>query len=345
MMLSKSFSIVVSLLVVSTIAAPIKREVPQEHSHEKIITSVRASLNVNNPDKIQDPIFALLGDAAAAAGAGDITDLSCLQQAVADQAFTNAKAAGDIAGMTNALIFRALERNTGQVGLASASCNETAKNPEIQALTQHQDPASNNAASVNKNITLELAKQINSVGGNALDAIQSGTFAPGDPNDNTGKGNSCDDANDAQGCIFTQNLLVADASEDEINAAIGASNQTVSNVNKNSGNMNNSSNSTSSGTSNNNGSGSSISATEVDAVEESSTEIISSNGVTISESSVVVQLSIINSNGNQITETAASTVLIGFGGNAPTALTPVISAADNNGTAVWKAQLPATSSQ
>lgn len=44
-----------------------------EHSHEPIITSVRASLNLNNPDQIEDPIFALLGDQAAAQGAGDVT--------------------------------------------------------------------------------------------------------------------------------------------------------------------------------------------------------------------------------------------------------------------------------
>jgi hypothetical protein len=63
---------------------------------------------LNNVDKVQDPVFALLGNKAAAAGAGDVTDLDCLQQRVADQAFTNAKAAGDVEGMTNALIFRAL---------------------------------------------------------------------------------------------------------------------------------------------------------------------------------------------------------------------------------------------
>lgn len=40
--------------------------------------------------------------------------------------------------MTNALIFRALERNTGKVGLASVLCTQTAQNAEIQALTQHQ---------------------------------------------------------------------------------------------------------------------------------------------------------------------------------------------------------------
>ena len=46
-----------------------------EHSHEPILTSVRASLNLNNPNGIVDPVFGLLGNAAAAAGAGQITVL------------------------------------------------------------------------------------------------------------------------------------------------------------------------------------------------------------------------------------------------------------------------------
>lgn len=73
---------------------------------------------------------------------------------------------------------------------------------------------------MNKAIVLELAKQIASVGGNATDALQSGTFAPGQIGDPTARGNSCDDANDTQGCIFTQNLLVDDATVDEINSAV-----------------------------------------------------------------------------------------------------------------------------
>lgn len=40
-----------------------KREVPQEHSHEKFLTAVSISLNLNNPDKIADPVFGLLGAA------------------------------------------------------------------------------------------------------------------------------------------------------------------------------------------------------------------------------------------------------------------------------------------
>ena len=90
--------------------------------------------------------------------------------------------------MTNALIFRALERNTGSVGLASVLCTQTAVNPEIAALTQHQDPASTGAAATNKAIALELAKQIASVGGDPQDAIKSGTFAAGTIGDPTAKG-------------------------------------------------------------------------------------------------------------------------------------------------------------
>jgi len=201
---------------------PIRREVPQEHSHEKFLTAVRANLNLNNPDQIVDPVFALLGNAAATQGLGKITDPDCLQQAVADQAFTNAKQTGDVDGQVTALIFRALERNTGKVGLASAPCTSIkAVNPEISAIQQHQDPASDNAASINKAITLELAKQIASVGGDPSEALNAGTFAPGDVNDPTAAGNTCDDANDPEGCIFTQKLIVFDATQDEVLAAAG----------------------------------------------------------------------------------------------------------------------------
>lgn len=69
---------------------------------------------------------------------------------------------------------------------------------------------------------LALAQQIAAVGGDPQDALKSGTFAPGNLNDDTGKGNTCDVATDVEGCIFSQNLLVEDASADEINAAVAA---------------------------------------------------------------------------------------------------------------------------
>ncbi|KAI4221832.1 MAG: hypothetical protein LQ349_007755 [Xanthoria aureola] len=197
------------------------REVPQEHSHNTFLASVRTSLALNNPDNIQDPVFGLLGNGAAAAGQGSITDTNCLHQATADQAFTNAKAAGDVDGMTNALIYAALERNTGKVGLASVLCTAIkATNPEIAAISQHQDPASPGAAATNKAITLELAKQIASVGGDPQAALKSGKFAPGEVDDPTAKGNSCNTLDDEPGCIFTQNLLVEDATAQEIDAAV-----------------------------------------------------------------------------------------------------------------------------
>jgi hypothetical protein len=138
--------------------------------------------------------------------------------ATADQAFTNAKAANSVAGMTAALQYRALERNTGAVGLASVKCTSiAAKNPEIAAIQQHQDPASSGAAAINKAIVLELAKQIASIGGNPQDALATGTFAPGRIGDPTAKGNTCDDP-DPNGCINTLHLLVLDATAEEISA-------------------------------------------------------------------------------------------------------------------------------
>ncbi|KAL0960685.1 hypothetical protein HGRIS_005713 [Hohenbuehelia grisea] len=217
----KSVVFAIAYLAVYGASLPIRREVPQEHSHEQFLTSVRNSLNLNNPDQIQDPVFGLLGNAAAATGAGQIADPTCLQQATADQAFTNAKAAGDVQGQVDALIFRALERNSGSVGGVTDACTSiTAVNPEIAAIQQHQDPASTNAAAVNKAITLELARQIAAVGGDPQEALKAGTFAPGQIGDPTGRGNTCDDTDDPVGCIFTKNLLVPDATPEEIDAAV-----------------------------------------------------------------------------------------------------------------------------
>jgi hypothetical protein len=130
---------------------------------------------------------------AAAAGLGNIADPDCLQQATADQAFTNAKAANDVQGMTDALIYRTLERNSGAVGQKTAACTSVqAVNPEIAALSQHQDPASQGAGASNKQVTLDLASQIASVGGDPQEALKSGTFAPGEVGDPTAAGNTCE---------------------------------------------------------------------------------------------------------------------------------------------------------
>ncbi|AEO66384.1 uncharacterized protein THITE_34021 [Thermothielavioides terrestris NRRL 8126] len=196
-----------------------KREVPQEHSHQAIVAATDAALKLNNPLQIQDAVFALLGNKAAAEGAPNVANLDCLQQIVADQAFTNAKAAGDLNGQINAILFRALERNTGSVGLASVTCNETATNPEIASIQQHQDPASPEA-SQNADIELAVAKSLASIGADPTLALQSATFPPGQIGDPTAKGNTCDDANDPKGCIFTLNLLTPAVSEADIQAAL-----------------------------------------------------------------------------------------------------------------------------
>jgi hypothetical protein len=224
----KSFKMknsMIALMLIGAVAArpttkAIKREVPQEHSHENILIQVNSQLTKDNPDNISDAVFGLLGAKAAAEGAGNIADADCLQQATADQAFTNAKAAGDVDGMTAALIYRALERNTGSVGLKSVPCASIkAVNPEIAALQQHQDPAADGAADLNKQIATELAAQIAAVGGDPALANEASTFAPGKVGDPTGAGNTCDDADDKAGCINSQNLRVDDLSAAEITAA------------------------------------------------------------------------------------------------------------------------------
>jgi hypothetical protein len=120
-----------------------------------------------------------------------------------------------------ALIYRALERNTGSVGLKSVPCESIqAVNPEIAALQQHQDPAADGAQALNKQIAEELARQIASIGGDPSMANEASTFAPGEIGDPTGAGNTCDDATDDAGCINTLGLRVDDLSEAEIAAAV-----------------------------------------------------------------------------------------------------------------------------
>lgn len=147
--------------------------------------------------------------------------------------------------MTFALIYRALERNTGSVGLESVPCTSIqAVNPEIAALQQHQDPAADGAAALNKQIAQELAAQIAAIGGDPTLANEASTFAPGEIGDPTAKGNTCDDDADDNGCINTLGLRVDDLSEAEALAAAqggagaGAGNGAAGNGTANAGNGN-----------------------------------------------------------------------------------------------------------
>ena len=210
--------------------AKAKREVPQEQSHLQILRDADTALKLNNPLEIVDSVFGLLGNAAAATGAPNVQNLDCLQQIIADQAFTNAKAAGDLKLQAAAILYRSLEKNTLQVGLASPACNEQAVNPEIAAIQQHQDPASPEASG-NADIELAVAIQLASIGEDPIRALESATFAPGQLGDPTAAGNTCnDDADPGQGCIFTLNLLTPAVDEAQIQAAVAGAGGVANNA-------------------------------------------------------------------------------------------------------------------
>ncbi len=117
--------------------------------------------------------------------------------------------------MRSSVSFISLEYSSSDtVGIKSRLCTTiTAVNPEIAALVQHQDPASDGASDHNRAVVLELARQIYLIGGNATLATlatDAGTFAPGTVGND--KGNTCNESD----CIYEQNRLQRLVSNDEI---------------------------------------------------------------------------------------------------------------------------------
>ncbi|KAJ3277788.1 hypothetical protein HK104_002975, partial [Borealophlyctis nickersoniae] len=188
-------------------------EVPQEHSHDLIVNAVRTTFQ-QDAQGFPDPIFALLGNAAAgnALTSANVQDKNPdnLQTNIADQTVTNCKQnkPGDTLCIARAIQFRALERNTGRVGQPSNPSQKQPVNAELRGIEQHQDPAAPGASATNKAIELTVAKRLVSIGidpNTAVSmALETATFAPGDPNDNTGKGNACDTNGQLDGQINIQ---------------------------------------------------------------------------------------------------------------------------------------------
>ncbi|KAJ3086255.1 hypothetical protein HK102_013365 [Quaeritorhiza haematococci] len=185
-----------------------RREVPQEHSHDIILNEFRRILDLQ-PGRggFPDPVFGVLANPAAATALSQTnlpnnikSDAKCLQQNLADQAITTCKAVrpGDANCIATAVKFRALERNTQRVGLKSDICTATPQNQELVGIQQHQDPASQNAKAENAEIEKAVAKRLKELGlsteAAVTGALETTTFAPGDVNDPTAKGNSCDAA-------------------------------------------------------------------------------------------------------------------------------------------------------
>jgi hypothetical protein len=84
-----------------------------------------------------------------------------------------------------------------------------AVNPEIAALQQMQDPASIGATLHNQAIILELSRQISTVGGDPLKALDA---VPEDSSDTLGVGHPCND----DPCIYSNNRSQFTVSSDEI---------------------------------------------------------------------------------------------------------------------------------
>ncbi|EFP89180.1 hypothetical protein PGT21_006968 [Puccinia graminis f. sp. tritici] len=198
-----------------------RRQVPQEWAHAKEVRLVDDMLKLGpNPLEFKHPIYSLLGLKAAAEGMGKLEQSShdCFQKLVADQAFSNAKKAGKKEGQEAAIIFASVEKNTKTVGVASPPCKtKKMENPEIERLIQHQDAASPGAAENNKKSALLAALSLKEIGSDPSIALRTGTFKAGDPKSpNNGRGGSCDEENDAEGCIYSKKLLVEDVTKAEI---------------------------------------------------------------------------------------------------------------------------------
>lgn len=168
-----------------------------------IVNDVRTILKLSkDPLAIKiDPIQALLdtdslNNIIKSTGAV-IHDEACVQPTLADICVSTAKEyklAKDSIGVC--LMYRALERNTLSVGMSSKFCPERVINQELNAISQHQDPAFKGAQANNANIESAVAKEMVKLGFSIDSAIslahRTGTFAAGDPSDKSGRGNSCD---------------------------------------------------------------------------------------------------------------------------------------------------------
>ena len=178
--------------------------VPQEHSHDLILNAARLIIQKSkNPIAKVDVVFGLLGKVAADGGisqaglTGQIDDI-CLHQSLADECLTVAKALNmDKNSMASCIQYQGLERNTVKVGEASPICSQPVVNKEISSFAQHQD-AAGGADAIQNNILVEteVAKQMVALGFSPAEAVnlafQTATFAAGDINDTSGKGNTCD---------------------------------------------------------------------------------------------------------------------------------------------------------
>lgn len=196
-----------NLFAIVTLFLSVSAEVPQEHSHDLILSRARvanqSNKKGNNPSSFAkvDPVIGLLADKGVLAGiqkVGQKSNPACVHQIIADSCLTNAKRENLAKDAKAACIqYAALERNTGLAGTASAICKDQPKNKELLKVKAHQDPGSKGAAAINKAVELEVAKQMFALGFSANDsadlAQRTATFSGTlDRKASKSAGNSCD---------------------------------------------------------------------------------------------------------------------------------------------------------
>ncbi|KAI8927214.1 hypothetical protein BC831DRAFT_424850, partial [Entophlyctis helioformis] len=203
-------TLVLALAATAANAAPtlVRREVPQEHSHEVLLLATRKVIRKgNNNDPFVNKVEVVFGTLGLAANVGlfaknpdlpaDLKDPVCVQQNLADACIDNAKKnGGDKNEIATCMQFRILERNTNGVGLAQEVCKKAPRNAELAGLTQIQDPASDLGKSTNADTQTKLAQNLVKLGFTADQAadlaLQTSTFVPGQLGDPTAGGNTCD---------------------------------------------------------------------------------------------------------------------------------------------------------
>ncbi|KAI8905283.1 hypothetical protein DFJ77DRAFT_435558, partial [Powellomyces hirtus] len=220
---------VFTLLTPSTTAEP-----GQEHSHDMIIASIRTIYQSNTNGYPLDPATGLLDSTAIRAVLATSTavdkNADNLQQNIADAVVTNCKKQNVDRNsnttqlcIARAIQYRALERNTAQIGSASPLSTTLALNRELHNITQHQDPAAEGAEEHNRGVEKMVATRLRELGVGVTEAVAMALETAGVVMGNVaGEGNACNGFNG------TQEVVTPDERKNPYTGTVAATPPTIS---------------------------------------------------------------------------------------------------------------------